>query len=92
VNTFIDEADQNSNDRRPVFRSSAAEKKLQIANLTQFKNRNKDQAAHYLNLLHQTAIQNENIFDVLMEAVKYCSLGDITNLLYQTGGKYSRNL
>jgi methylmalonyl-CoA mutase len=92
VNTFIDEADQNSNDRRPVFRSSAAEKKLQIANLTQFKNRNKDQAAHYLNLLHQAAVQNENVFDLLMEAVKYCSLGDITNLLYHTGGKYSRNL
>jgi methylmalonyl-CoA mutase len=92
VNTFIDEADQNSNDRRPVFRSSAAEKKLQIANLAQFKNRNKDQAAAYLNLLHQAAVQNENVFDLLMEAVKYCSLGDITNLLYHTGGKYSRNL
>jgi methylmalonyl-CoA mutase len=92
VNTFIDEADQNSNDRRPVFRSSASEKKLQIANLAQFKNRNKDQAAAYLNLLHQAAVQNENVFDLLMEAVKYCSLGDITNLLYHTGGKYSRNL
>ena len=92
VNTFIDEADQNSNDRRPVFRSSAAEKKLQIANLSQFKNRNKEQADHYLKLLHHAAVQNENIFDLLMEAVKYCSLGDITNLLYHTGGKYSRNL
>lgn len=92
VNTFIDEADQNSNDRRPVFRSSAAEKKLQITNLGQFKNRNKEQAAHYLSLLHHAAVQNENIFDLLMEAVKYCSLGDITNLLYHTGGKYSRNL
>ena len=92
VNTFIDEADQNSNDRRPVFRSSASEKKLQIANLSQFKNRNKEQADHYLKLLHHAAVQNENIFDLLMEAVKYCSLGDITNLLYHTGGKYSRNL
>ncbi len=92
VNTFIDEADQNSNDRRPVFRSSSAEKKLQISNLAHFKNRHKDQAAHYLSLLHTAAVQNENIFEVLMEAVKYCSLGDITNLLYHTGGKYSRNL
>jgi methylmalonyl-CoA mutase len=92
VNTFIDESDQNSNDRRPVFRSSAAEKKLQISNLGQFKNRNKEQADHYLKLLHHAAVQNENIFDLLMEAVKYCSLGDITNLLYHTGGKYSRNL
>ena len=92
VNTFIDDADQNSNDRRPVFRSSAAEKKLQISNLAHFKNRHKDQAAYYLSLLHTAAVQNENIFEVLMEAVKYCSLGDITNLLYHTGGKYSRNL
>jgi methylmalonyl-CoA mutase len=92
VNTFIDESDQNSNDRRPVFRSSAAEKKLQISNLGQFKNRNKEQGDHYLKLLHHAAVQNENIFDLLMEAVKYCSLGDITNLLYHTGGKYSRNL
>ncbi len=92
VNTFIDEADQNSNDKRPVFRSSSVEKKLQISNLANFKSRHKDQAEHYLSLLHHAAVQNENIFDVLMEAVKYCSLGDITNLLYQTGGKYSRNL
>ncbi|MEY3539005.1 MAG: hypothetical protein RL188_422 [Bacteroidota bacterium] len=92
VNTFMDEADQNSNDRRPVFRSSAAEKKLQISNLGHFKNRHKDQSAHYLSLLHTAAVQNQNIFEVLMEAVKYCSLGDITNLLYHTGGKYSRNL
>jgi methylmalonyl-CoA mutase len=92
VNTFIDESDQNSNDKRPVFRSSSVEKKLQINNLAQFKNRHKDQSSEYLKRLHQAAVQNENIFDVLMEAVKYCSLGDITNLLYQTGGKYSRNL
>ncbi|MEY3620510.1 MAG: hypothetical protein RLZZ391_876, partial [Bacteroidota bacterium] len=92
VNTFIDEADQNSNDKRPVFRSSSVEKKLQINNLAHFKNRHKDQSSAHLNRLHQAAVQNENIFDVLMEAVKYCSLGDITNLLYQTGGKYSRNL
>ena len=64
----------------------------QINNLAQFKNRHKDQSSEYLKRLHKAAVQNENIFDVLMEAVKYCSLGDITNLLYQTGGKYSRNL
>ncbi len=92
VNTFVDEIDQNNNDRRPVFRASTAEKKLQIKNLAAFKSRHQDKATYYLNLLHQAAIQNENIFEVLMEAVKYCSLGDITNLLYHTGGKYSRNL
>jgi methylmalonyl-CoA mutase len=45
-----------------------------------------------LRKLQQTAIQNKNIFEELMEAVKYCSLGQITKALFEVGGQYRRNM
>jgi methylmalonyl-CoA mutase len=46
----------------------------------------------YLDMIKQAAINNQNIFEVLLVAVRYCSLGEITNVLYQVGGKYRRNM
>ncbi len=45
-----------------------------------------------LKRLQETAIRNENLFDELMETVKYCSLGQITHALYEVGGQYRRNM
>jgi methylmalonyl-CoA mutase len=45
-----------------------------------------------LNLLQEAAIQNENLFEHLMEATKFCSLGQITNALFEVGGQYRRNM
>ena len=45
-----------------------------------------------LNRLRAVAINNENLFEELMETVKYCSLGQITNALYEVGGQYRRNM
>jgi methylmalonyl-CoA mutase len=45
-----------------------------------------------LNKLKTTAIQNGNLFEALMETVKCCSLGQITNALYEVGGQYRRNM
>ncbi len=45
-----------------------------------------------LEKLKLSALKNENTFEVLMEAVKFCSIGQITELLYTVGGKYRRNL
>jgi methylmalonyl-CoA mutase len=45
-----------------------------------------------INALQKAAVQNENIFDVLMEAAKHCSLGQITNALFEVGGQYRRNM
>jgi len=42
--------------------------------------------------LERAAINQENLFEILMEAVKYCSLGQITNALFDVGGKYRRNM
>ena len=92
VNSFLNISEDKNIDQQPIFRSSNLEQNLQIKHLATFKKRNKDQSKTYLNKLQQAAINNENIFAILMEAVKYCSLGQISNALYQIGGKYSRNL
>ena len=46
----------------------------------------------YLERIKVAALKNENVFNELMEAVKYCSLGQITEALFEVGGKYRRNL
>ncbi len=42
--------------------------------------------------LQHAAINQQNLFEVMMDAVKYCSLGQITNALFEVGGKYRRNM
>lgn len=92
VNSFLNITEEKSIDQQAIFRSSNYEQNLQIKHVESFKKRNKKQSEIYLNKLQQAAVNNENIFAILMDAVKYCSLGQISNALYQIGGKYSRNL
>ena len=92
VNTFVHQTQKNNADQQAIFRSSAIEQNLQIKNVNSFQKRNESVTGPYLKKLQKAALQNDNIFNVLMEAVKYCSLGQISNALYQVGGKYSRNL
>ena len=92
VNSFVQASQKNNADQQAIFRSSSTEQNGQIRNLASFQKRNQNISASYLKKLQKTALQNENIFTVLMEAVKYCSLGEISNALYEVGGKYSRNL
>lgn len=75
-----------------VIRSTTAEKEQQIQNLRAFQQRHADRATQSLQQLRQTAITNGNLFEALMETVKYCSLGQITQTLYQVGGQYRRNM
>ena len=75
-----------------VIRATKAEKRYQIKMLQNLiKNNLSDSAACLENLQH-SAIQNQNIFEVLMEAAKICSLGQITNALFEVGGQYRRNM
>jgi isobutyryl-CoA mutase len=53
---------------------------------------NQDKVEEQLNLLQEAAIKNENLFEHLMEATKVCSLGQITNALFEVGGQYRRNM
>ena len=53
---------------------------------------NADKAPELLSDLQQAAIHNQNLFEKLMEVVHYCSLGQITNALFEVGGQYRRNM
>jgi len=95
VNTYINPATLAADYEAPkieLARATKEEKEQQIANLQEFQNRNAEVAAAELKKLQETAVSGGNIFAQLMETVKYCSLGQITNALYQVGGQYRRNM
>jgi methylmalonyl-CoA mutase len=92
VNTFLNKTGSATVIPQQVIRSTPEEKQRQIENLRQFQLRNESGAQAALQLLKQAAIENKNLFDCLMETVKHCSLGQITQALYEVGGKYRRNM
>ncbi|EPY01814.1 fused isobutyryl-CoA mutase/GTPase IcmF [Magnetospirillum fulvum] len=91
VNTFLN---PNPDDEREIVlqRSSDEEKQSQLTRLRDFHRRHADTAPLWLARLQQAAIQNENVFAVLVDAVRHCSLGQITGALYDVGGQYRRNM
>ncbi|MBS1627806.1 MAG: methylmalonyl-CoA mutase family protein [Bacteroidetes bacterium] len=92
VNTFLNKKGSPTVIPNEVIRSTKEEKEQQIQNLQAFHQRNKNVAAEKLNQLKQVAITNGNLFEELMETVKYCSLGQITHALYEVGGQYRRSM
>jgi len=92
VNTFLNKQGSPTIIPNEVIRSTKEEKEQQIQNLHAFWDRNKDRSDEMLYRLKSAAINNGNLFDELMETVKYCSLGQITHALYEVGGQYRRNM
>ena len=92
VNTFLSSKGSPTVLPREVIRSTTQEKEDQINTRNNLWETNKDKSAEILKTLQHKAIQNENLFEGLMEAVKYCSLGQITNALFEVGGQYRRNM
>ena len=92
VNTFLSKNGSPTILPTEVIRSTRDEKEEQISNLLDFQKRHKEQSAAALLKLQRTAIDNGNIFAELMETVRYCTLGQITNALYAVGGQYRRNM
>lgn len=92
VNTFLNKKGSPTIIPLEVIRSTTEEKEQQIQNLLAFQKRNEHKCAEMLDRLKTVAINNGNLFAELMETVKYCSLGQITNALYQVGGQYRRNM
>ena len=92
VNTFLGKDGSPTVLPGEVIRSTEEEKQLQIQNLENFQKSNEDKIQEWLNKLQLAAINQQNLFEVMMEAVKYCSLGQITNALFEVGGKYRRNM
>jgi methylmalonyl-CoA mutase len=90
VNTFLSSTGSPTILPREVIRSTEEEKLAQIATVENLKQANAGNTA--LKTLQLAALHNENIFGALMEAVKHCSLGEITNALYEVGGQYRRNM
>jgi methylmalonyl-CoA mutase len=83
VNTFLNKQGSPTIVPGEVIRSTTEEKEQQINNLYAFWKRNEGKSDEMLKRLKNTAIQNGNLFEALMETVKYCSLGQITNALYE---------
>ncbi|HCN11242.1 MAG TPA: cobalamin-binding protein [Chryseobacterium sp.] len=92
VNTFLGKDGSPTILPREVIRSTEEEKQLQISNLENFQKSHADKSSEMLEKLQKAAINQENLFEVMMEAGKYCSLGQITNALFEVGGKYRRNM
>jgi len=92
VNTYRNPNAEAAPQTIELARSTDAEKQSQLQRLELFQQRNAGQAPSMLARLRRTVIENGNTFEVLMEAVRVCSLGQITHTLYDVGGRYRRNM
>ncbi len=92
VNTFLSEEGSPTVLPKEVIRANTEEKETQIRRLQELHEANTDKAATALKTLQTIAMENNNTFDALMEVVKSCSLGQVTQALYEVGGQYRRNM
>ena len=92
VNTFLSSKGSPTIIPDEVIRATQDEKEQQITNLNALKDGNKGMSEEMLSKLQETALHNENTFATLMEATKYCSLGQITHAMFEVGGQYRRNM
>jgi len=93
VNTFLNPyADYEEQCRVELARGTEAEKQSQLDRLAEFHDKNRDKAPQALAKLFNVAQSGGNIFEELMETVKYCSLGQVSDTLFRAGGQYRRNM
>ncbi|MDR4890248.1 methylmalonyl-CoA mutase family protein [Fredinandcohnia sp. QZ13] len=94
VNTYLNPNPPTEEELNNIelARATKEEKELQIKNLKEFQDQNKDKVEEALKKLKQVAVNNGNIFAELMETVQVASLGQITQALYEVGGQYRRNM
>ena len=92
VNTFLSSKGSPTVIPAEVIRATEEEKQYQIDMLTNLQKSSADKVAEQIELLQNAAIKNENLFELLMDATKVCSLGQITNGLFEVGGQYRRNM
>lgn len=92
VNTFLSSNGSPTILPKEVIRATEEEKEYQIAMLNRLHKCNEERQGELLRDLQTAAIQNDNMFEQLLEVCKYCSLGQITNALFEVGGQYRRNM
>jgi len=92
VNTFRNQHGDAVVDTLELARSTDEEKQSQLKRLADFHALHAAESPAMLNALKQAVIDNRNVFEVLMQAVRCCSLGQITNALFEVGGQYRRSM
>ena len=92
VNTFRNPHGDEVMETLELARSTEEEKQSQLKRLATFHAAHATEAPPMLERLKQAVIHNGNVFEVLMEAVRVCSLGQITSALFEVGGQYRRNM
>ena len=92
VNTFINPHGDPVPTKLELARSTTQEKESQLGRLADFCDRHAADAPPMLETLKQAVINNGNVFEVLMDAVRVCSLGQITTALFEVGGQYRRSM
>jgi methylmalonyl-CoA mutase len=92
VNTFLSSKGSPTVLPREVIRATEEEKQYQISMLGELHKSKSEKSGLMLSSIQDAAVQNRNIFEQLMEAAKYCSLGQITDALFEVGGQYRRNM
>ena len=92
VNTFRNPKGDEVLESLELARSTEEEKQSQLQRLADFHARHASEAPAMLARLQQAVIDNTNVFEVLMDAVRVCSLGQITNALFEVGGQYRRSM
>jgi methylmalonyl-CoA mutase len=92
VNTFRNPHGDAVHDTLELARSTDEEKQNQLKRLEAFHALHANESPAMLARLQQAVIENKNVFDVLMDAVRVCSLGQITHCLFEVGGQYRRNM
>jgi methylmalonyl-CoA mutase len=92
VNTFRSPHGDAAPAKLELIRSTEAEKQGQLQRLREFQEKNQAAAPAMLERLRQAVMRDENVFAVLMDAVRECSLGQITHALFEVGGQYRRSM
>jgi methylmalonyl-CoA mutase len=92
VNTFLSSKGSPTILPKEVIRATEAEKQYQIEMLGNLHSASADRTRSSIRGLQDAAIQNRNMFNELMEAVKCCSLGQLTQAMFEVGGQYRRNM
>ena len=92
VNTFLSSKGSPTIEPREVIRASEEEKRYQIDMLANLKQLHADKIPALISDLQLAAVQNENMFERLMEVCKVASLGQVTKALFEVGGQYRRNM
>jgi len=92
VNTFLSSKGSPTILPKEVIRATEDEKQYQIEMLGNLHSTSSDKTRLAIRGLQDAAIQNRNMFNELMEAVKCCSLGQLTQAMFEVGGQYRRNM